>query len=211
MNNIKKIAILGKANSGKNTTADLLSAALFPSTIVYNNSSRRTKMIAFANPIKKMVMTMFPWGDRDCLYGASWKRNQVIPNAFDRDHQPLTYRKALIDIGKQGRAYDPDHWIKVYDYAIKAIPSTEYNSWEQELPPIGLIVCPDVRFQNEVEYLEENQYHIIKIVRDNIQTINDVSETSQDSIPDAAFDCIINNNGSLQDLKDNIQKFAATI
>ena len=194
-NKMTKIAILGKANSGKNTAAELISAA-FGLEI-----GQEVAIKAFADPIKAMVMQMFPWADEYCLWGPSKLRNQVIPNAFDQEKQPLTYRKVLIDLGKKGRAYDPDHWVKVFDYWFR-------HTWHINSK---LLICPDVRFQNEVDYLKANKFHLIKITRDVHSTIDDVSETSQDQISSAEFDFTLNNNGTLQDLRDNIQKFVATI
>lgn len=41
----------------------------------------------------------------------------------------------------------------------------------------------------------------VRIKRDDHLVIKDVSETSQDSITDSAFDFVIDNNGTLDDLK----------
>src|ERR1700744_2596093 len=107
-----KISICGKMNSGKNTIANLLSGYI---------ENYEGKIIAFADPIKEIIMTMFPWADRDCLYGSSDKRKSVIPNAFDNNGNPLTYRQSLNDIGTKGREYNPNHWIDVFDFRLNQI------------------------------------------------------------------------------------------
>ena len=60
-----KIAISGKANSGKNTLAKLIKQELKQQSI---NSC---KFLAFADPIKKMSLIAFPDIPKKWLYGSS--------------------------------------------------------------------------------------------------------------------------------------------
>lgn len=206
---MKRIALCGKANSGKNLTASKIAAA-----ICDKNRAEEAKMLAFANPIKSMVLNMFPWANRDYLYGASKLRNNIIPNITDKEGKPLTYRQVLIDLGSQGRTYNFDHWIEVYDYTVRNL-TKEYNrivndTWD--IPPnIKCILCSDVRYRNEFEYLKSNGYFQIKIFRKSDITINDSSETNQDSIKNEEFDYVLDNNGSLEDLDKNIEKIVSAI
>lgn len=184
---IKKIALTGKANTGKNTAAKLIIKALKFEEWQY-------ALMAFADPIKEMIIEMFPWADKNCLYGSSELRSNIIPKAFDSNGNPLTYRQALIDLGTQGRKYNPNHWIEVFDYRVK-------NSFDPKL-----ILCTDVRFRNEFDYLKENGYSIFKITRSSVATINHSTETNQDSIGLHEFDYVLNNDGSIIDLENNILK-----
>lgn len=71
---------------------------------------------------------------------------------------------------------------------------------------IKLIAISDIRFENEVEWLrkKENNF-LIKIKRPNIGPIN--SHSSDFGINDTKCDLVINNDGTLSDLKDNILNF----
>jgi hypothetical protein len=191
---MQKIAITGKANAGKNTTAMLIGETFGEQT--------QYKLLAFADPIKEMLLQMFPWAARKCLYGPSKLRNNIIPDALDKNGKPLTYRQVLIDLGRQGREYQEDHWIKVFNYRVKYMLPTSSKT---------AIIVTDVRYRNEFDYLKENGYYQIKILRNSDIVINDSSETNQDQIKNEEFDFILDNNGSLNDLNGNIKKIVSQI
>lgn len=183
-----KISITGKANSGKNTVAKLLHKKLLKESGYCNY-----KYIAFADPIKKMIRIMFPDLPRKFLNGPSKYRSEQIPGAF-KDGNPLTVRQLLIDLGtKVGRAANDSIWLYVFD-----------KTYEKELKFNDLIIVTDTRFRNEFDHVKNKGFLTIKIVRDDHAKILDISETSQDSISDNEYDFIIYNNGTLKELKDNI-------
>ncbi len=173
-----KIAICGKANSGKNLTATIIASKLCQNKTDY-------KIMAFADPIKKIALQMFPWLDANCLYGPSSLRNNIIAEAINNDGFPLTYRQLLVDIGEQCRRYNECHWIKLFDY-------------EYKISKHKLIICSDLRFPNEFNYLKSQGFLIIKLLRNSeplSSTINlGNTETSQDAIKLDNFDYIVENN-----------------
>lgn len=175
------IALCGKANSGKNAVAQLI-----------QSHTSNFEIVAFADPIKELVMNMFPWADRECLFGSSKLRGNTIGNAKDSSGNPLTYRQALIDLGTLARGYDPKHWINVFSHRLSIISNP--------------IICTDVRFENEFNFLKEKGFILIKIKRSNNVLIDHVTETSQDSIEESKFDYVISNNGTLEDLKLEINR-----
>lgn len=183
-----KVAICGKANSGKNTTSTIIAKALAKDedNIWYWN------IMAFATPIKNMILEMFPQADRGCLFGASELRNKVIPNAVNKNGEPLTYRQACIDIGTLGRQYNKNIWVNAFDEKIKQMNTHD------------LIICNDLRFINEYVYLKNKQFFIIKLIRDTVAKSLDATETEQDGIRLEQFDYILDNNGTQEDLKANI-------
>lgn len=156
--------------------------------------------IAFADPIKRMVLEMFPWADRECLYGPSKLRNNIIPGTSSKNKKSLTYRQVLIDLGKQGRDYDEDHWVNIFDYTVK----------NYTVKPYKHIICNDVRYRNEFDYLKANNYFLIRVLR-NVDRINDSSETNQDEINNEEFDAIIDNNGTLQELEERVNQIVSQI
>src|SRR5208283_2965011 len=113
-----KIAISGKANTGKNTLANLLQdetckrddKVYIAKHGIVGLKNFYAKTMAFADPIKEIVMVMFPNANKECLYGPSKGRAELIPGAF-KNGEPVTYRQALFDIGTElGRGYNDKIW-----------------------------------------------------------------------------------------------------
>lgn len=194
-----KFAIVGKANSGKNTLANLIFNYIKYNELQSGNFSNlddRMKCVAFADPIKDMIQIMFPDINKEYLYGSSALRNSIVPNAF-KDGEPLTVRQLLIDIGTGlGRSYNPNIWIDNLLY--------KYNKAKKE--NILAFSVPDVRFINEFTALKENNFYIIKLVRNSELKINHISETNQNSIAEENFDYIAYNNGTLDELSNKAKE-----
>jgi hypothetical protein len=190
-----KIAITGKANSGKNTVGKLLVQGLVAS----KRTMGRSKFIAFADPLKEIARITFPEIPRKWLYGPSKFRAQVIPGAF-KEGVPLTVRQLLIDLGNEyGRRYQPDRWIRTFDHRVK------------KLRGYDMIVVTDCRFRNEFDHLKQQGYYQIRLLRDSQLKINDISETNQDGIQDSEFDYVLHNNGTLKSLEEEVTKIVAQI
>ena len=188
-----KIAISGKANSGKNTVGKLIYKCLYEEFKGRKHLSK--EYIAFADPIKKIARTMFPDLPEKFLTGPSNFRSEIIPNAF-KDGKPLTVRQLLIDIGMSGRSYKENIWLDVFDSTYQYLVNRGKK----------VIIVTDVRFLNEFGHLKTKGFTNIRVIRDSFLKIDHASETSQDAIPDSDFDFIINNNGSLKDLKEEVKK-----
>lgn len=192
-----KIAITGKANTGKNT----LSKLLFEELVDQTDSWQTVEYIAFADPIKEMAKLMFPHLPRKYLFGSSKYRSEIVPGAF-KEGQPLTVRQLLIDLGTGvGRAYNETTWLDAFNYAFK----------KAEKGNKSMVIVTDVRFRNEFDHLKKLGFYQIRLVRDAYTKIDHSSETNQDSIKDEEFNFIINNNGTLEDLKNKVNKIIAEI
>lgn len=189
-----KIAITGKANTGKNTLSRMLAKQLAPNL---------TSTLAFADPIKEMIKIMFPEVPRKHLYGSSAFRKEAIPGAF-KDGKPLTIRQCLIDMGTgMGRSYKESVWLDNFDYRFdKAIKNKFPN----------LVIVTDVRFRNEFDHLKNKQFYMIRLLRDSKEApINHVSETSQVEIDDSEFNYVLDNNGTLLDLKNKVSEIVGQL
>jgi hypothetical protein len=187
-----KVAISGKAKSGKNTVATLLSNELCP--------TGGSKIIALADPMKRIMEIMYPGSSKDCLYGPSELRSEIIPgNYIDDNGEKLTYRKALIDLGKFGRLYNDNMWL---DCIVE-----DFNKSDG----VDLYIIPDVRFRVEFDYLKRQGFYMIRIYREDYSKIDDVSETEQDTIKNVEFDHIIDNDDSIKELEEDIKYLAARI
>jgi hypothetical protein len=201
-----KIAICGKANTGKNTLANLLYQELhYRDSVEFASrhpglslQAYSGKFMAFADPIKEIVMTMFPRANKECLYGPSRLRSEAIPGAFKND-KPLTYRQALIDIGTEvGRSYSDKVWLENFDHRYEQI-------LVKKSPP-NIIIVTDVRFRNEFDHLKDKGFFQIRLYRETgMAPIEHISETGQSSIKDEEFDYVLFNNKSLEDLKEEVK------
>lgn len=188
-----KVAICGKANTGKNTVSKLIRKSLYEKFV--GQKTIDYDYIAFADPIKQMVRTMFPDLPEKFLTGSSKFRSEIIPGAF-KDGAPLTVRQLLIDIGTTGRAYKENVWLDAFDSAYRK--ATDKHK--------SLVIVTDVRFVNEFEHLKTKGFYNIRLLRDAHLKIDHASETSQDGLQDSQFDFVLNNNGTLKNLKEEVKK-----
>lgn len=190
-----KIAITGKANSGKNTVSKLLIDSL-RHKINITGGNTWAESIAFADPIKKMIRTAYPEIPRKWLYGASKYRSQIIPGAF-KDGVPLTVRQCLIDIGNDfGRRYKSDIWLRNFDHTYNKLIKKE----------VAIVMVTDCRFRNEFDHLKDLGFYQIRLYRNSHTKINDISETNQDSIKDSEFNYVVHNNSTLKFLEEEVKK-----
>lgn len=188
------IAICGKANTGKNTLSLLLEEEIKSRLKSWDGS----KFIAFADPIKEIVKIMFPSLPKKYLFGSSHYRSKEIPG-YTKDGAPLTVRTVLTDIGTRAREYNSEIWINAFNKRLsKAFKKS-------------VVIVTDVRFRNEFNYLKQLGFNQIRLYRDDVVKSSHISETNQDSIKDEEFDFIIYNNGSLDDLKEQVKKIVDRI
>lgn len=184
---------MGKRNTGKNTLARMIVKQLrFYTQQPYLSA----KYVAFADPIKEMIRQMFPTLPRKYLYGSSKYRDEIIPGAF-KDGQPLTIRQLLIDLGtKMGRNYKSTVWLDNFDYRFGRLMNH------------GIVVLGDERFRNEFQHLRNKDFYQIRLYRNTGAPINptdqDISETDQDAISDDEFDCVLHNDLSLAELRQQV-------
>jgi len=198
-----KIAITGKANTGKNTLGKLLNKELFfkDTGEVGSYTGHHAKCIAFADPIKEMIRIAYPEIPRNWLYGSSKNRANIVPGAF-KNGVPLTVRQLLIDIGNDfGRAYKPDIWLRNFDRRLEKLMKQQ----------LSIVIVTDCRFRNEFDHLKQLGFVQIRLLRSAYTKINDISETNQDGIADNEFDFVIHNNSSLDDLALEVKKIAQSL
>lgn len=187
-----KIAITGKANSGKDTVGKIISKFYNTDHNLYYGGY--VKKVALANPVKEMARIMYPNLPRKLFYGPSPLRMTEIPGSFKND-KPLTIRQLLIDIGTNlGRSYDENLWLNVFDHTVD-----HYNN-----DGCGLLIVTDVRFRNEFDHVKKQKFLTIRLIRDSHTKIDNVSETDQDGIADSEFDYVLHNNSTLNSLKNEI-------
>lgn len=186
-----KIAISGKANTGKDTVARLLIRNF--ADVGYHDSY--IQQLAFADPIKEIVKIIFPQSDTRCLYGSSKYRNELISGTN------LTYRQPLLDIGSFLKMYGDDIWINILDYKIKELEGLNKK----------IVIVTDARYEKEIDYLKRNHFYMIRTNRNVKNNIDHESESSQNKISDLLFDVLLNNNGTLDQLSTDIKAIISGI
>jgi hypothetical protein len=183
-----KIAISGKINAGKNTLATLLVKHL-------GLTEDEAKIVGLADPMKNMILQMIPNAERECLFGPSDLRSCVISeDLIANNGNPMTYRQALLDLGKFGRCYNQNIWLNALVQDAKRSDTKK------------AYIVSDVRFVNEFKYLQNANFYTIRIKRTSNSLVNDISETDQNAIHDNQFDAIIQNYGDLEALDNHAQK-----
>lgn len=140
------------------------------------------KELLFADGLKGMICA---------LLGCS--RPQLEDHTFKNTEVPwlgITPRTLMQSLGTEwGRGVDEDLWVRRTMNEAGAYPN---------------VVISDMRFPNEFEVVRRAGGRTIKIVRDIDRSgpqHQHPSETALDHLPDYAFDYRVENNGTLEDLK----------
>ena len=187
------IGISGKALSGKDTSANMLKRLyMYPDTTYkfYANNLKDMKVYApviivhFADMLKETAKVMCDLDDWD-VNDQDGKRQTI-------KWLGITVRELLQKLGtcvRQG--IDNEFWIKSL-YA-----DNEYT---------GNMIIADVRFPEEVKSIKDRGGVILRLVRDGAGAGEHISETALDDYKD--WDYIIDNNGTLEDLFENLREFS---
>lgn len=148
------------------------------------------KKYSFADPLKECLKVLFGWND-DHVYGD-------LKECPDPSFQSMpTPRQMMQLLGTEfiREKVDYNFWIK------RAEQFCREN--------YGPIVIPDVRFENEADFIIKNGGIVVKIEGgyEGMQQIQGISgHASEAGIPEHYFDRTIVNDGTLDELYTKIQK-----
>ncbi len=211
------IGIAGKKGVGKDTTANVL----------VNLFNKEENVIAFqmsfANPLKQGLAAFFGWNvddlnddkkkeEIDSYWGTSprkvmqWFGTEVFRKKISEllpevKNEEFWSKRMDLDIEKHIKKWDDIHRQGL-------TPIKSFSQLGQNNPPITpkyIVIISDVRFPNEVEYIQSFKKHaVIKVVRQTGNTDNHASEKSVDDIQNCDF--IIGNNFSTVHLFENYVK-----
>lgn len=186
---MRLIGILGKKGTGKSTSADYLLSK-------YSGFGIEK---SFADPLKKMCAELFMFTNEQ-VYGTIDVKEMPDANWFGR-----TPRDFLQKVGTDWLRNDlalmiPELGKNFFVYRF----SLWYNT-VLETTPTAIVIIPDVRFQNEVDYIQKMGGIVIKIERLNIDNADDhESEKEIDLI--TTYNYLINNDHSISDLHKNLDQ-----
>ncbi len=195
------IGISGKARSGKDTFAEMLATELnkgaYPPYV----------MMAFANELKLRCQAAFDltweqlWGDDKEKYDDRYPKMRGAPpyclgNRDDgkglevmEERKHWTAREIMQDYGAFYRTIDNEFWVK---NLFKVIKEKEYTN----------VIITDVRYINEAGYIINNGGYVIRVERENKDTVHNEQHPSEIELDEyKRFDFTIVNNWTLDHLK----------
>lgn len=178
---MKVIALTGPKGSGKDTVADIICRRF-----------KSVTRVAFADPIKKVAQHIFLLNASDNEEYDRLKRSRIDISGgkFETTWKHVDGRHVVREIGMLMRSYDPSQFTKYVSDAInKACESSD------------IFVVTDLRFDNEYIMLKEHEAKIVKISRPDYHYDGHITERG---FNDYLVDCIIDNNGSLQELEEQV-------
>lgn len=206
------LGISGLAGSGKDTFARFLV------------EDHGFEVLSLADPLKRICRDVFDFSEEQ-LWGPSEKRNEPdfrYPREkchgcqtceFRCDHYIgfLTPRYALQRIGTEwGRDCYENVWV---EYALRVAATLRQGNHLYN-PKDGLfrshlsvqhVVIPDVRFRNEIEGIRAAGGKLVRIRRPGAGLSGaaavHASEAEQAGIPDDVFDLVVENTGTLEELR----------
>lgn len=189
------LGFAGKAHSGKDT------AGLF--------ITRQYGFLpaSFAGGLKEMLRTLLTYQGEDPdiieeLLNGNLKEEQHW--GFGRRLSSLGYeggnfnisRYAMQTLGTEwGRnRLDPDFWINV-------------EMRHQDLRNPGMdLVFTDLRFQNEVDYIQKNGGFVVKLVRPGVDSDLGVVGRHVSETQDLSCNMVLQNDGTIADLQNKLRK-----
>ena len=205
------IGIMGKKQSGKNTIAAMLkwlqfTQGIYPEGIedntvdfeAINIIKSKWEIKAFATRLKLIVSiltgcTLFDLEQEEF-------KNSLVPNFIKgfimhnnkNKNKPITYRTLLQCLGTDiFRKYCPNIWV---DCLLSS--KNKDTFW----------LISDVRFMNEIEAIKtiDPNSIIIKVERENNN--QEQPEHSSENLEGLPFDILINNNGTLKELYNQLKE-----
>lgn len=201
----KIIGIAGKAGTGKSEVANLFCDYC---------------VIAFADILKRILKEIFDFTD-DQLWGPSQNRNAPdyrYPIDLD-NNEYLTPRLALQMLGSFGRNCYPDIWT---EYTMRIVDklliddTLRYTGkkglYSKSYPSYSGVIISDCRYINEANAIRRRGGKIILVKRQTSLTGSLAQHESEHGLPedDVFYDYVIDNYGTLDDLKKQVLIFNST-
>jgi hypothetical protein len=196
------ISISGKIGSGKDTVAQIIKET----TPHYNWQVKK-----FAGKLKQIasILTAIPI---EKFEDQEFKKTYLGKEWEYEDGSPMTVRDLLQLLGTEAmrNGLHTDAWVNALfaDYIAEDEFTEYYNGTEWATKPIGLIypnwLITDTRFPNELDAVISKGAVTIKVERDVDNTIGvlHASETALNHVTN--WDYVINNNGSMEDLRQQV-------
>lgn len=171
---MKIMAFGHRAQTGKDTLAGFLATNLRLTSRKLN-----VQVAGFADELKDACYKWYSW--------AGLKRKEHYesnPNEKSNVLEPLgkTVRQVWIDVGNHMREYDTDIWVRAL----------------LTRPQVDVLLVKDLRYPNEFDMVKELGGYCVKVIRDNVPVLTDVSDMALETCE--TWDLTVDNNGSMDEL-----------
>jgi len=184
---VKVLGICGLKRSGKDESALAIQhirslRSLWP-------EEGRTTRLAFADTLRDVLKTLFGFSGEQ-MYGD-------LKEVKD-EYWGISYREAAQRIGTDlmRNQLMPDIWIKAWQRR-----ATHFA----KLNPDTLVIATDCRFQNEVDAIRNLGGEVWRVKRPGVIFDGHESERLAATAPDEYFDRNIDNDGTIDDLREKIR------
>ena len=202
-NNINLIGISGRMGSGKNTVASIINQ-------ITNNKFEEK---AFAFKLKQIAsiltgIEVSKFEDQEfkkTLLGEEWTTHTFYEDGSPRMYQNMSVRLLLQKLGTEAMRDNlhQDVWANALfsDYKPYCTPKDAFN---KDLP---YWLITDLRFPNEFEAIKNRGGICIRVIRGVEKTPNpNLHHISETSLDNYAFNYIIYNNGTIEELIEKVRK-----
>ena len=204
------IGISGKIGSGKDTVATIIQE-LYPQYEVKKFAGKLKDIASILTgiPVEKFEDQEFKKTD----LGKEW--SYVYPDQYYDDGESvmvcMSVRQLLQKLGTDALR-DNLHenvWVNALmaDYVEKPVNVLEGEGYRLEDTLPNWIIT-DTRFPNEAKIIEEKDGILLRVERSTCNLGTHPSETALDDFP---FEHVIFNNGSMDDLRNEVKKFLESI
>jgi len=169
------IGVTGKARSGKDTVAEMIKKHL--------GNNNPTAIKSFATPMKRFGDICFGWNDAIIEKEVVDARFGFSPREF--------YQKMGTEFMRD--MMGEDTWVKIMKSRIDNLPKH-----------ITYVIIPDVRFDNEAQFIRDNGGTLIEVIREDGDSVR--GHVSENGVKRDLVHHLLENNGSLEELNTKIKK-----
>lgn len=191
MNNML-IGISGKIKSGKDTVAQIIIEQ-------FRQDGIHFEVRKFADKLKQITCLMTGCRRED-LEDQDFKSQPI-----GEEWGGLTYRSFMQLLGTEAMRNEvhEDAWVNALFADYKPINfNGTFSNIETSTSIYPNWIITDVRFPNEVKAIKERGGMLIRVNRDLYRGLEHVGETLLDDYD--GFDLVIDNNGTLEDLRNKL-------
>ena len=183
---VKYIGITGVAGSGKNAVAEILEHELGTFKGDYDYTAR---IIPLAKPLKEAIAALFD-------IPATVLEDREVKESKEK-LTGLTYRKIMQLFGTEFVRvhFGSDFWTKRLDQVVKEGEENFYLEY---------VIVPDVRFQNEADFIKSKGGVLLKVVRPDNPFAIESSHASEAEVNSIQADYVISNISDLGQLENKV-------
>lgn len=167
------VGVCGAIGSGKDTVAEIMA------------SRWGTVRRSFADPVRQAACTLFPLHLHDCIDRV--RKERPLPELGDRSP-----RKVLQVFGTEiCRDFDADIWVRSMEARVRTGALRA---------PSESTVIPDVRFENEADFIRENGGRMVFIFRPGCDSVIKKDHASENGIAFREGDIRLINDSTIEAL-----------